>query len=108
MEHTLQDATTTVAVPLNEGDYYLSSTEFSQNNAYNLNTNNGNVNANNKNNNNLVRAFCRLPRTWSGLRLQIAYPILFLLCVLNTKNYMRHTSTAANTSAVRETAKHLR
>ena len=51
-----------LAVPLNESGYYLSSTEFSEYNAYGLNTYIGYVNANDKDLNSLVRAFCRLPR----------------------------------------------
>ena len=108
LEHILQDATITVAVPLNESNNYWSSSEYSQNYAYSLNTGNGDVNYYDKGSNNLVRAFRRLPRTWSDLRLRIAYPILFLLCVLNTKNYTRLTLTVENINAVQEIAKHLK
>jgi len=69
LEHTLSDTTNSVAVPLNENNNYWSSSEYSQNNAYKLNSNNGNLNNNNKNNNNLVRAFCLLPHIWNSLLL---------------------------------------
>ena len=63
VQGTLKDlAKDGLAVPLNESYFYLSSTEFSQNYAYDLNTNNGSVNAFNKDGSHLVRAFCRLPR----------------------------------------------
>ena len=60
--HLFSDVTlSSVAVQLNSGNNYWSSSEYSSNNARNVNTNNGNVNNNNKNNNNYVRAFCALP-----------------------------------------------
>ena len=48
---------------MNDNNNYWSSTEYDENNAWNVNTNNGNVNNNNKNNsntNNRVRAFAEL------------------------------------------------
>lgn len=64
-----------------------SSTQYSSNNAYNLNTGNGNLNNNNKNNGLTVRAFVQI----------ILYhnAIDFLLCHLNMnmylmKNYIKH------------------
>ena len=63
VQGTLKDlAKEGLAVPLNESNIYLSSTEFSQYYAYYLNTNNGGVDADNKGDHYLVRAFCRLPR----------------------------------------------
>ena len=50
----------TSGVQLNDNNNYWSSTEYDENNAWNVNTNNGNVNNNNKNNNNYVRAFLEL------------------------------------------------
>ncbi|MBQ7697421.1 MAG: hypothetical protein IJT35_02440 [Paludibacteraceae bacterium] len=51
-----------LAVPLGESFPYLSSTEFSQSSAYNLDTYGGGVFAYGKVDCGLVRAFCRLPR----------------------------------------------
>ena len=62
MEHILQDATITVAVPLDGSDYYWSSSEYSQGNAYRLYAGNGYVNYYGKDYYVLVRAFRRLPR----------------------------------------------
>ena len=69
LEHILQDATITVAVPLDESRYYWSSSEYSQNFAYYLSTGGGYVGNYDKRYDGLVRAFRRLPRTWSDLRL---------------------------------------
>ena len=46
---------------MNDNNNYWSSTEYDENNAWNVNTNNGNVNNNNNNkNNNYVRTFLEL------------------------------------------------
>ena len=62
LEHILQDATITVAVPLNEGNYYWSSSECSQDGAYRLGAGFGSVYGGDKGSYSLVRAFRRLPR----------------------------------------------
>ena len=62
LEHTLQDVTKPVAVPLNESNNYWSSTEHSQYRAYRLGTYDGGVDNFSKDYYYLVRAFCRLPR----------------------------------------------
>lgn len=62
LEHILQDATITVAVPLNESNNYWSSSEYSQSDAYSLYTGFGDVDYSGKGDGHLVRAFRRLPR----------------------------------------------